>query len=385
MKIVLCSFEYAHLSQKYSGGIGSFMRDYANILASNNHDVSVLGLTMTPFSGFDGKVFVDLYKPFLYSHNMAKIINYPSFFLFPILFILDLIYRLIFSFRVKKYIKENQVDIIEVHDYKGIASLFRFVGIKIPIVVRVHGTNNVLTYLNIQNKNIISIIHEKIVDHLFDDFIFISFASKKFYEKKFSIKNNSEICYNPSIKNKDVFDKKTYESNIIHVCNFGAMSKSKGIDIFLDLSNRFVDNSKFHFHLIGKETPDYPYDELSQRKNLTYHGLMNRDELIQLIGSFDIFVFPSKFENCPMSWVEAINSGGVILVSNIDVSKEMVLDSDTGYICDDLDEYEKRLYDLIDNNLRLKISEQSRSFVDNKFSTEHVLSTSLNFYMKLLR
>lgn len=382
MNILLCTLEYSHSSQSYTGGIGAFYQEYAKKLSENNN-VTVLSLSVDPFNGKDDSVTYESYRPIGYSNLTKRLCNTSNIFLFFISFIVNFIYRFIYSWRVKKTIKKYNIDIIETHDYKGIASLFKLVGIKIPVIIRVHGTNKVLYQNNIQNKNKLAIFHENIVNTLYSSFIFISEASKLHYFKAFSKKNDSIICYNLAPDSREFENKFFDNKKELKVCNFGAMSYSKGIDIFLDIATHCATDN-FSFHLYGKETKDYTAEKISHYKNITYHGLASRDELLNNLSTFDIFIFPSRFENCPMSWIEAIRSGGIILVSDIDVSREMVIDNETGFICKTTDEYINILMKLKNNILRENINSNANNFIDTTFSPKTMIEKSLLFYKSKL-
>lgn len=384
MNILICTLEYAHYSQNYTGGIGSFYKEYSKqlMLHDETNSVYILCLSTTKFTGKDEKVNIEFYKPYGFTSKMYRFINTTKKLFRPFSFCIDFYYRFMYSLKVKKIVQTQKIDIIETHDFKGICSLFKLVGIKTPIVIRAHGANKTLSDLKIHKVNKTSIFHEKIVNKLFDSFIFISKSSKKYYEDSFSKKENNIICYNSLSLHFESKNKVSDYTSKINVCNFGAMSTTKGVGLFIQLACFFKEDPEFQFHLIGKDTSDFPSDTLANYSNINYHGMMSHDELLNKIKKFDIFIFPTHFENCPMSWIEAMQLHSVILVSNIDVSREIVLHNATGFICNDFKDYVTYLNKLKDSLYRKKISLNAKKFSDKKFAPKKMVYSSIAFYKR---
>ena len=89
-----------------------------------------------------------------------------------------------------------------------------------------------------------------------------------------------------------------------------ALTKNKGLDILLPLIDKFKSNNKIEFHIAGAGPME---NEIKQRSNIIYHGIVNNDELSKLYREADIFIYPSHADAFPMVILEALSSGLYIL------------------------------------------------------------------------
>ncbi|EGR4369725.1 glycosyltransferase [Vibrio cholerae] len=388
MKLLITSFELSDPRLPPTGGIGSFYSAYISDMNKENIETHFLGCSEKNIKIDDNKYILGCY----YTRLIRKLCSHPNIFLVALMFVLDLIIRIRYSFLVKKYVKKHAIDIIEAPDYKGISSLFKLVGLKIPVVIRTHGTNKVLSDINVQKRNIGFCLHEKIALKNCNGIIYISEASKQYLSESFPFVLNkiSILAYNyvhpydrvgGDLKSRDFQDK-------INVCYFGTLSSGKGIDMLFDIMLHFRDDKNIHFTLIGK-SGDY-FERLSGKscyrglKNYTYLGPVNYDELQGKLNYFDVFIFPTKFENCPLSWFEAMLNKKPMLCSNIPVTKEIIRDFHSGLICNSLEDYIFGLSYLKDEIVRDVIGSNAYINVVNKFSWGSCFDKSLRFYNKLI-
>ena len=100
--------------------------------------------------------------------------------------------------------------------------------------------------------------------------------------------------------------------NILFV---GRLEEIKGIDIFLDISRRFKSESNFIFNIAGSGAFE-PKIKGTNYDNVKYHGVLDEQELANLYGSCDIFLYPTRWDAFPAVIVEAASSGEYILASD---------------------------------------------------------------------
>ncbi|WP_322929495.1 hypothetical protein [Providencia huashanensis] len=120
MNILICTLEYAHYSQNYTGGIGSFYKEYSKqlMLHDETNSVYILCLSTTKFTGKDEKVNIEFYKPYGFTSKMYRFINTTKKLFRPFSFCIDFYYRFMYSLKVKKIVQTQKIDIIETHDFK---------------------------------------------------------------------------------------------------------------------------------------------------------------------------------------------------------------------------------------------------------------------------
>ncbi|HIF9221412.1 TPA: glycosyltransferase family 4 protein [Photobacterium damselae] len=381
MNILFCADEFSHESQPNTGGIGAYYSDLCRMLSSSKHNVYYIGLSTKPYEGVENGVSIKIIKPFLFNDMTRKIISSAPLLFLPISVMIDFLFKIKYILYIKSFVVNNNIDVIEVPDYKGISSYFKLFGIKVPIVIRTHGSNTSLHKINVQKKSYLSCLNEWLASKRQDGVIYISEASRDEYEKNFGINNSSTIIYNAvdiscekKIKTKDV--------KILKVCNFGTISNAKGLDIILKLSSKFL--GQVEFYLIGKESADLRTVDLKAYPNVFYLGVFPRDKMLENIAAFDVSIFPSKFENCPLSWVESLLSGVPIIVSDIPVANEIVTQNINGFICSDFSDYNNAIEFLLNADNFNKINNYDLNMIEDKFSRIRLINNSVAFYSKLL-
>ncbi len=101
----------------------------------------------------------------------------------------------------------------------------------------------------------------------------------------------------------------------VKVLFVGRLEFIKGIDIFLEISKRFKDDLNVTFHVAGSGS----YKErmvAENSSNVVYHGILSDEELAELYGSCDIFLYPTRWDAFPSVILEASSSGEYIITSN---------------------------------------------------------------------
>ncbi|MDQ2192086.1 MULTISPECIES: glycosyltransferase family 4 protein [unclassified Vibrio] len=386
MKLLVTSFEFSDSRLPPTGGIGSFYNGYISDMNKENIDTHFLGCS-EKYIEIDDKKHV---FGFYYTSFIRKLCSHPNFFVVVLMFPLDFFIRLRYSILVKNYVKKHAIDIIEAPDYKGVSSLFKLIGVKIPIVIRTHGTNKVLSDIKVQKRHVGLCFHEKIALRNCNGVIYISEASKKYLSESFSfvLNKKSTLAYNYIHPYARECFKPVKLPGKINVCYFGTLSDGKGIDMLFDIMLHVRDDKDIHFTLIGK-SGDY-FNELSNKscyrelKNYTYLGPINYAELQDKLNNFDFFIFPTKFENCPLSWFEAMSHKKTMLCSNIPVAKEIIKDFHSGIICNSLDDYLSGLSHLKDETVRNVMGNNAYNNVVNKFAWHSCFDKSLRFYNELI-
>jgi glycosyltransferase involved in cell wall biosynthesis len=101
----------------------------------------------------------------------------------------------------------------------------------------------------------------------------------------------------------------------INILFVGRLEEIKGIDIFVDISRRFKNESTFRFHIAGSGSFEAEIRK-SNYDNVEYHGVLDEQELASLYGSCDIFLYPTRWDAFPTVIIEAASSGEYIVASD---------------------------------------------------------------------
>jgi glycosyltransferase involved in cell wall biosynthesis len=129
-------------------------------------------------------------------------------------------------------------------------------------------------------------------------------------------------------KQEGTFPKRATKSVIV----VGNYFYSKGFDLIYKISQDMPD---YDFHLYGNIYNGLSEDEIKEIKrtnnmnNIKLHGLVPRKDFLQVLNDYrSIICLPSRSEVCPLLLIEALATEHPIVVSDIDVFKEL---SDASY------------------------------------------------------
>jgi glycosyltransferase involved in cell wall biosynthesis len=112
----------------------------------------------------------------------------------------------------------------------------------------------------------------------------------------------------------------------------GLISKKKGIDILLkafhDLNLLIKDKIIYELHLYGKTSEDLE-TKVETKNGVYYHGQINNNELRKKLPYYDVYVFPSNYDNegHPGALIEAMMAGLTIISTDQAVIREFLRDN----------------------------------------------------------
>jgi len=192
---------------------------------------------------------------------------------------------------------------------------------------------------------------------------------KKCFENKSIIINN---FIDGSIIKKG---KNTAKFNLLFV---GRYTKFKG---FEDLINVARDMRNVNFSLIG--------DDLykSRLKNVTNIGTIENSKIYKEYDKHSIFILPSYTEAFPMTILEAMARGLVILVSDIPGMREIIKEGRNGYLFQpgDLNKMKEIILYLKNNPSEIKRISKNNLKDIWKFTAEKQIPKYLKLYKEVLR
>ena len=111
-----------------------------------------------------------------------------------------------------------------------------------------------------------------------------------------------------------------------------------------------------------------------------------RDDRLDFLRGFDIFVLPSKLEGIPRCVMEAMAAGVAVVVSDIPGCLNLVMHNINGLVFKNnkANELSAHLDDLVrDESLRLRLSIEGKRYVLDKFSAERMAREYLKLYYSL--
>lgn len=352
------------ISSPASGGAEVYIKDLTLELKKKGHYVAIAFLNHASDVGRSQ----EYEKSFLFELDIASI---PYFFIGyetrkkPWLGIL----------RVRRYIKENSIDVYHTHLPYGIAFA---VMLKIPCFY----THHTITAR-------MSPFQYFIFNRIVSSYIGISKkCSKKLIEytgKSVTVIQNG-VCFS-KIKKINYFDNNT---NIVKAIAVGRIQPQKNYNHMIDIVSRLPKEILERFRLeIAGEGPDKEkllnyIKSKGLDENISLLG--NRSDILELLSRADIFLMSSAWEGLPIALIEAAATGLPCLVTDVGGCSEVIDICQNGFFIEknNIEDYVEKLIELISNkNLRLNFSKNAL-IKRHVFSIENSANEHISLYEKIL-
>lgn len=226
-------------------------------------------------------------------------------------------------------------------------------------------------------KPILSKIQETIQQKI-DGVIYVSNAQEKEFKEKFNLTTqNTYVTYLSS-------PLETYDGNIDKLISekkdkiiyVGRIEPRKNLQLFLNLAREL---SMYEFNIIGHgENVNY-LEELSRikPKNVSFLLDVTDEELVTHYRAAKFFVSFSKWENCPISYLESVSQGTPVIATSQNIKP---LENKCGFMVESVDDAVK-----IINKIQGDYSKYVRLciYVSKEMSWEKVKNETLMIYEKL--
>ena len=176
------------------------------------------------------------------------------------------------------------------------------------------------------------------------------------------------------------------EKIVMHISNFRAVKRAEDVvAIFARVANKVP----ARLVLVG-DGPDRPRalmraEEMGIRDKVLFLG--KHTSVHELLSCADLFLLPSESESFGLAALEAMACGAPVVTSRVGGLPEVVVDGETGYLCDvgDIDgmaDAGARI--LTDDDLWRSLSEGGRKLAVEHFSAERVVPEYEAYYERVL-
>ncbi len=300
---------------------------------------------------------------------------------------------------VLKHVKLFKPDVI--HSQGNGSTLF--------LLKKLKGRNVVITpHADLKNeyKNMTSLkkkLNHKIVILIqnvfmkrFPNYIFISEYLKNSLAKNNAlgaIKSQVNI-FNPvkpvffDVKDNDLI----HRLNILYV---GLITKRKGlIDLIRSLTELKNKEIIYQLNVVGgfgdnvyKDMVLSAVKENNLDDQVTFHGWLSQKNIVKLMEKNGIFILPSNQESLPMSIIEAMSSGRLVIASDVGGISEIIKNEETGYLYkkNDVKQLSFILENLFNNSSEFqRISNNARVYAKNNFSPLMIANKTKEFYSTVI-
>ncbi|MDD4353776.1 MAG: glycosyltransferase family 4 protein [Candidatus Nanoarchaeia archaeon] len=196
------------------------------------------------------------------------------------------------------------------------------------VIVTFH--NNFIKNRKITLEQIRQILVNNLSVLISDKIVFVSFNQFKNVSKIILFKKilkRKSVVINNFIDKKMVLKRKRVGKKV-KIIFVGRLTREKG---YYDLLNLMGEKglSDVDFSIIGKRHFD---KDIIESKNIRYYNQIPNEEIFKIYDEHAVLILPSYTESFPMTILEAMARGLVILVSDIPGMREIIQEGRNGYL-----------------------------------------------------
>lgn len=267
---------------------------------------------------------------------------------------------------LRKIIKEEKPDIIHLHSSKaGVLGRLVASGKEYRVLYNPHGFS-FLKKDDSKCKRAIYRLIEKIMTWINPQCTIVGCSYGEYEEAK-KLSNNSVWINNginvKELENKSgLLDKHQINFNNLRICTVGRIGYQKNPRLFNEIAKILPDNNLAWIgdgELRGELTA----------KNISILGWKNREEALEELNKYDVFILTSLWEGLPMTLIEAGCLGKLCVVSNVIGNRDVIKNEENGYIFDNIIQVKEIIENINERNYK-KITQQFRKEIKKEYNTD---------------
>lgn len=213
--------------------------------------------------------------------------------------------------------------------------------------------------------------------------VVISKENYEEYIKTYKLNNKLVETINNGVDVDKFYTERDFKNSIIRLGHMGRFEEVKNHKIIFSIYEDLLKKqSKVSLRLIGKGSLLKRYKELSKNINITF--VEETKNVEDELSKIDIFIFPSIYEGMPLSLIEAMASGCVIVASNVGGIKDLVENDVNGYLynSNDLVSFVTRISLLIKDREKMEEISNNNIKKAKQFSLEEMVNKYQKLYLK---
>ena len=332
------------------GGSGVLATELGIELSKKGHEIH--------FITYNQPVKLELFSNKVHFHEV-EVPNYPLFHYPP--------YELALSSRLVGIVKKYKIDILHVHyaiphAYAALMAkqMLHSIGVKIPVVTTLHGTDITLVGSNPSYKTA--------VEYSINNSDYVTAVSDSLKDDTLSLFNiKKQIDVIPNFVNLEKYSSISSKTNLLnnnhqiitHVSNFRKVKRVLDvIDIFYGIQKEI----SAKLLMIGdgpeKNKAEKKSKKLGIKDKVIFFGKSN--ETNKILSFSDLFLLPSEIESFGLSALEAMAANVPVISSNTGGIPEVNIDNFSGRLSD-IGDIKKMINDSIDILSNKKLHETFKS------------------------
>lgn len=202
------------------------------------------------------------------------------------------------------------------------------------------------------------------------------------YLKTYRIKEELLHLINNGVDTNKFKTNRNFNGDTIRLGHIGRFEEVKNHKLIVEMYKELRKKNNISLRLVGAGSLlNIIKEKLENEKVVFIEETKKVEEELKLI---DIFVFPSLYEGLPLSLIEAMASGCVIVASDVGGIKDLIENGINGYKykSDDLMAFVMKIQDLINNrNMMQEISNNNISKA-KLFSLDKMVNEYIKLYLK---
>lgn len=360
------------------GGSGVVATELGKLLAEKGHEIHFISSGL-PFRL--NKMYHNIYYHQV-EVNSYSVFQYPP-------------YDLALASKIAEVIKREKLDILHVHyaiPHAVCAILAKqMAGTEVKIVTTLHGTDitvlgydpslNDLIKFGIEKSDAVTAVSNALVEQTIEVInpdktieTVYNFIDERVYQKTDSKHLRQDY---------GILD---HEKVVIHVSNFRGVKRVQDVVASFAKIQEVVPSKLL---LVGDGPEMTPICKLVSKLGLDDHVLFlgKQDKLEELYSLSDLLLLLSEKESFGLVLLEAMACGVPCIGTNIGGIPEVIIDGETGYICEfgNVDEVAEKSIQLLKDSARHQaFSEAAMSLVESSFRSETITEEYLAIYRRLL-
>lgn len=277
--------------------------------------------------------------------------------------------------KLARFVKEKDITIVHNHLYAPmIISALASLKVKVPVLWHFHGHHFEVRRLPLNLLSKLPTVKST---------IFVCAALARYFEEQYwfpkkkitVLYNSSQIKKLPQLKPND---------GILRIGFIGRIVKLKRIQYLIEVAVHLKQQGvqPFEIMVIGDGPELESMKELAKERGVLEEVkfLGFRSDIESLYNQFDLFVLPSEEEALSLALIDAGRCAICSLAFDVGGNKEIILDGETGYIVNSLDELKQKTSTLCkDEVLRKKLGKQAEEHT-RIFSEENHRKSLLELY-----
>jgi len=380
MHIAFLTSEYPHPKVSQAAGIGTSIKNLAIALVDKGEQVTV----------------------FVYHQHTSEIIEDQGVTIHLIPkktapFFTWYFYRKKLQDYINTVIETQKIDVIEAADWTGITA---FMELKVPLVIRLHGSDAYFCKLEKRQQKFKNFVFEKLALQSATAYIapttFAGEVTAKIFglnrKKIKTIYNGLQLDYFNN-HTPEIYDSKT----ILYI---GTIIRKKGILELAQIFNTILEtepNAKLK--LIGGDAPDIKTGQTSTytlmqsifsdqaKQNVEYLGKIPYSDVKAHIKKAHVCTFPSFAETLGMVTIESMALQKPVVNTSIGWAQELIDDGVNGFLAhpSDIETYSKTIIKLFnDSELSATIGRAARKKTELSFDINSIADKNITFYKSVI-